>query len=135
MHEENFDDLGYGVEGEEGEGPGEREGAAGAAQHETHRDADQARKEAQREAGQDAVRAPRNAEAEGGEGAGGAKGRGGNSGPSRFGRLGREQERGGEGRWLEGASLSYEAGQPYGLVKHLLRAACGRGENQHHNGN
>ena len=28
-------------------------------------------------------------------------------------------------RWLEAASLSYEAGQPYGLLKHLLRSACG----------
>jgi class 3 adenylate cyclase/tetratricopeptide (TPR) repeat protein len=35
----------------------------------------------------------------------------------------------GGGRWLEAASLSYEAGQAYGLLRHLLRAACSAGEN------
>ena len=33
------------------------------------------------------------------------------------------------GRWLEAASLSYEAGQAYGLLRHLLRAACAANEN------
>ena len=33
------------------------------------------------------------------------------------------------GRWLEAASLSYEAGQAYGLLRHLLRAACNANEN------
>ncbi len=33
------------------------------------------------------------------------------------------------GRWLEAASLSYEAGQAYGLLRHLLRAASGANEN------
>jgi class 3 adenylate cyclase/tetratricopeptide (TPR) repeat protein len=35
----------------------------------------------------------------------------------------------GEGQWLEAASLSYEAGQPYGLFLRLLRAACSATEN------
>ena len=33
------------------------------------------------------------------------------------------------GRWLEASSLSYEAGQPYGLTRRLLRAACSATEN------
>src|SRR5262249_30088347 len=33
------------------------------------------------------------------------------------------------GRWLEAVSLSYESGQAYGLLRRLLRVACGANEN------
>jgi|SRR5579859_6633395 len=41
---------------------------------------------------------------------------------------GRGRAGAGEGRWLEAASLSYETSQAYGLLRHLLRAACGADE-------